>query len=60
MVATKRVYDAIAEILKELYDEGILVSPMTAEKVADVFARDNPRFRSDLFMEKSGADICYY
>tara|TARA_R100001530_G_C4174836_1_gene117707 strand:+ start:284 stop:457 length:174 start_codon:yes stop_codon:yes gene_type:complete len=56
MVATRRVYEGIASVLKELYDEHILISPRAAVDMAVVFARDNPRFDYYTFMAAIGIE----
>tara|TARA_R100000152_G_C6539083_1_gene17932 strand:+ start:172 stop:351 length:180 start_codon:yes stop_codon:yes gene_type:complete len=50
MVATRKIYVAVADILNGLYEDGVLISPTTAERFADVFAEDNPRFDYSKFM----------
>jgi hypothetical protein len=48
---TRRDYEALAEVLFQTS-----ASLRTVEAVADVFAKDNPRFDRDLFVSKSTDD----
>lgn len=53
---TRKHFKAIAEILKEVEENGINLSKKNtltevAEKVADYFANENPRFNRTKFLE---------
>lgn len=55
---TRRHYQAVAETIRDMYENSPVIDHRTASLIADrfciMFRRDNPNFKSSQFIEAAG------